>query len=59
MENTTLTKSKFQFSKDIKQNYPEVLTEEAKTFLVALHERFNNKRLTLLESRKQQQAIFD
>lgn len=59
MHNTTLTQSKLQFSKDVKQFYPEVLTEDAKAFLVALHEKFNTKRLNLLERRKQQQTFFD
>lgn len=59
MHNTTLTQSKLQFSQEVKQHYPEVLTDEAKAFLIALHEKFNAKRLELLESRKQQQELFD
>ncbi len=39
--------------------YPEILTSEVKDFLVALHEKFNAKRLELLEARKEQQKKFD
>ncbi len=39
--------------------FQEVLTDEALQFLVSLHERFNNKRLELLEKRMQQQRLFD
>ncbi len=58
MYNTTLTQSKLQFSKDVTQYYPEVLSDEAMEFLIALHEKFNSKRLDLLEKRKLQQAYF-
>ncbi|HAO15790.1 MAG TPA: malate synthase A, partial [Tenacibaculum sp.] len=40
-------------------SYKEVLTEEALNFLVVLHEKFNKKRLSLLEDRKIYQAYFD
>ncbi len=40
-------------------NYNDVLTDEALGFLVALHEKFNKKRLSLLEDRKIYQAYFD
>ncbi|WP_428740556.1 malate synthase A [Tenacibaculum sp.] len=39
--------------------YKSVLTEEAKTFLIQLHEKFNNQRLQLLEEREIEQAYFD
>lgn len=39
--------------------YKSVLTKEAKAFLIQLHERFNNKRLQLLEEREIEQAYFD
>ncbi|OSY88318.1 malate synthase [Tenacibaculum holothuriorum] len=39
--------------------YSSILTDEAKEFLVALHEKFNKKRLQLLEERKITQAYFD
>ena len=59
MSNTTLTQSKLQFSNDVTQYYPEVITEEAMEFLIELHEKFNGKRLELLEKRKHQQDYFD
>ncbi|SEB40202.1 malate synthase [Tenacibaculum sp. MAR_2009_124] len=40
-------------------NYNDVLTEEALSFLVALHKTFNKERLSLLEDRKIYQAYFD
>ena len=59
MYNTTVTQSKLQFSKDVTQYYPEVITDEAMEFLIELHEKFNSKRLELLEKRKHQQDYFD
>lgn len=59
MENLTLTKSQLSFSKDIKQKYPEILSEDALKFLEVLHEKFNSIRLELLKKRKDQQIIFD
>ena len=59
MQNPILTKSKLQFSKDVTQCYPEVISDGAKEFLIELHENFNSKRLELLERRKQQQILFD
>lgn len=59
MDNTTLTQSKLQFSKDVKQFYPEILTDDALRFLTTLHEKFNVKRLELLKRRTEQQNIFD
>ncbi len=59
MDNTTLAQSKLQFTKDVTQFYPEVLTDEAIAFLIALHKKFNAKRFELLERRKQQQEFFD
>lgn len=41
------------------KEYQSILTEEAKTFLVELHQRFNTRRLALLKARKEQQAYFD
>lgn len=48
-----------QLKIDAVNQYPEVLTVEAKAFLVALHEKFNAKRLALLEERVKRQAFFD
>jgi malate synthase len=59
MENTLLVQSKTQFSKDVTNYYPEILTDEALEFLTALHENFNAERLELLEARKKQQTYFD
>jgi malate synthase len=47
------------FSEETTEQYPEILTDEALTFLSLLHENFNEKRLALLEERKKQQALFD
>lgn len=47
------------FSKETTERYPEILTDEAMTFLSLLHENFNERRLQLLEERKKQQLLFD
>ena len=47
------------FSEETTEQYPEILTDEALTFLSLLHENFNEKRLALLEEREKQQAVFD
>jgi malate synthase len=47
------------FSEESTAPYPEILTDEAMTFLSLLHVNFNNERLALLENRKKQQALFD
>ncbi|WP_411768795.1 malate synthase A [Winogradskyella sp. A3E31] len=59
MENTLLKPLKFQYSREVNNYYPEVLTDEALEFLTALHEKFNTKRLQLLEKRELQQQDFD
>lgn len=59
MENTLLNQSKIQFTDEVRNYYPEILTDDALEFITALHENFNNKRLTLLQSREVQQKIFD
>lgn len=59
MENTVLSKSKLQFSNQVTNFYPEILSEEAQEFILALHDKFNKSRLDLLEARKQQQLNFD
>lgn len=53
------TTNLLNFSEETTEKYPEILTDEAMTFLSLLHENFNEKRLTLLEERKQQQELFD
>ena len=59
MESTYLKQSKINFSKEVNNYYPEILTDEALTFITALHEKFNAERLSLLESRVTQQQVFD
>ncbi|MGH1387631.1 malate synthase A [Kordia sp.] len=59
MENTLLNQSKIQFTNEVRNYYPEILTDDALEFITALHENFNDKRLTLLQSREVQQKIFD
>ena len=44
-----------QFSAEVKNYYPEILTDEALEFLGVLHEKFNDSRLKLLSRRKDQQ----
>lgn len=41
------------------KKFQEVFTPEMTDFLVALHQNFNQKRLTLLEERKNTQELFD
>ncbi|MGB5820624.1 MAG: malate synthase A [Saonia sp.] len=59
MENRSVIQTKWQFHKDVKNYYPDILTDNAMAFLTALHEKFNTKRQLLLEERKKQQAVFD
>lgn len=59
MENTILSLPKIEYSKNVKNYYPEILTDEALEFLAALHERFNKGRLALLKNREEQQKQFD
>ncbi|MCA0133468.1 malate synthase A [Winogradskyella alexanderae] len=47
------------FSKDVDQYYPNILTEEALTFIRELHKKFNTQRIQLLQSREKQQDYFD
>ncbi|WP_116769757.1 MULTISPECIES: malate synthase A [Maribacter] len=56
MENTL---SKVQFASEVKNYYPEILTDAALEFILDLHKNFNAKRLTLLNNRKVQQKVFD
>lgn len=53
------TTNLLNFSAETTEQYPEILTDEAMTFLSLLHENFNEKRLALLEERKKQQELFD
>ncbi|EDP95031.1 malate synthase A [Kordia algicida OT-1] len=59
MENTLLNQSRIQFTNEVRNYYPEILTDAALEFITALHENFNDKRLQLLQNREMQQKIFD
>ncbi len=59
MEIQTNLSQKISFSKDVKNYHPEILTDGALTFLEALQDRFNERRLTLLKNRECQQQLFD
>lgn len=59
MENRSLKSSELEFSKEVKNYYPGILTDEAVDLLTALHKKFNHKRLSLLKERENQQKIFD
>ena len=41
------------------EDYQEILTDDAKIFLLELHDQFNQRRLKLLEEREIEQAYFD
>ncbi|MFE3848181.1 malate synthase A [Flavobacterium sp. LB3P45] len=53
------TERLLQLLTETNHHYPEILTDEAIDFLTDLHQKFNNKRLALLEDRKNQQVLFD
>lgn len=59
MESKLLKQTKITFSNDVTNYYPEILTDEALVFIVALHEKFNSQRQALLVDRIAQQIIFD
>ncbi len=59
MENSILKQYKVQFANNTKHYYPELLTDDAIEFIIALHENFNENRLNLLDRRKKQQKVFD
>jgi malate synthase len=56
---TETTEQKFRITNGITEQYPEILTDKAMEFLTELHQKFNNRRLSLLEDRKKQQVLFD
>ncbi|WP_298484736.1 malate synthase A [uncultured Maribacter sp.] len=58
-KNTSTMLAKMQFSSSVQNYYPEILTDDAILFLTALQERFNEKRVDLLEKRELQQSFFD
>lgn len=59
MEISVTNQQKVKFAQEVKNFYPEILTDEALLFLSALHERFNDNRLSLLKRREKQQSIYD
>ena len=59
METQTNLSQKISFTKEVKNYHPEILTDGALTFLEALHNRFDERRLELLRNREQQQQLFD
>ncbi|WZL88522.1 malate synthase A [Salinimicrobium sp. 3283s] len=59
MKTKTLKTSNLEFSNDVKNYYPEILTNDALNFIAALHEKFNGERLSLLKNRVNQQKVFD
>jgi malate synthase len=59
MEYTHLKQPKLNFSKDVINHYPDILTDGALNFLTLLHEKFNSERLELLNRRLEQQKVFD
>lgn len=59
MEQAVMTNTKLQFAKEVKNYYPELLTNRAFDFLIALHQKFNRSRLQLLDERTKRQAQFD
>lgn len=54
-----IQQSKINFTKEVNNYYPEILTDEALVFITALHEKFNAGRLSLLERRVNQQKVFN
>ncbi|PQJ82369.1 malate synthase A [Polaribacter glomeratus] len=58
MEENTITKE-ISFNGFKVSDYQDVLTNEAQLFLLELHEKFNQRRLKLLEEREVEQAYFD
>ncbi|GAA4275649.1 malate synthase A [Aquimarina mytili] len=59
METQTNLSQKISFAKEVRNYHPEILTDGALTFLEALQDRFNDRRLTLLKNRECQQQLFD
>lgn len=59
MENTVLQQPKISYAKDVKNYYPQILTNEALAFISALHKKFNAERLELLKQREKRQLVFD
>lgn len=59
MEEMLMTTTQLQFADSVKEYYPEILTEGALEFLIALHEKFDRSRLQLLQERVKRQSELD
>lgn len=59
MEATTQTTQTIQLKGVPKTGFESILTPEALSFIAELHDRFNERRLQLLEARKQRQNEID
>jgi len=59
MKSETILENEVKFSTEVENNFKDVLTEGALAFLLKLHQKFNEKRLDLLDLRRLQQQIFD
>ncbi|MBN8569775.1 MAG: malate synthase A, partial [Ignavibacteria bacterium] len=47
--------SNIEFKLLVKEEFKSILTNEALDFVIALHEKFNNRRLELLQKREERQ----
>ncbi|MEO0573297.1 MAG: malate synthase A [Bacteroidota bacterium] len=59
MEEALLANIQLQFSEKVKNYYPDILTDGALEFLIALHQKFNRSRLQLLQQRIKVQSQLD
>ena len=59
MEETLIANTQLQFSETVENYYPEILTDGALEFLIALHQKFNRSRLQLLQERIKRQSKLD
>lgn len=59
MEETLIANTQLQFSDSVENYFPEILTDGALEFLIALHQKFNKPRLQLLHKRVRRQSKID
>jgi malate synthase len=59
MEETLIANTQLQFSETVKNHYPEILTDAALEFLIALHQKFDRSRKLLLQERLKRQSLLD
>lgn len=55
---TSAIEEKAEITGDIKTGYDEILSPQALTFITALHQKFNDRRLKLLEAREVKEQTF-